>query len=77
MAKEMKEVIITKDNMAEYKGKSGKLFIKYNNKVLKEFITDNVYPLYNTLKSLSKRKTGTYSNLPQNFTAVFVAGKAN
>lgn len=68
-----KEIIITKDNMAEYKGKAGILKITYNDKVLKEFITDNVYPLYNTLKSLSKRKTGTYSRLPQKFTAVFVA----
>jgi hypothetical protein len=67
-----KEIIITKENMGEYKGKAGVLKIMYNGKMLKEFITDNVYPLYNTLKSLSKRKTGTYSKLPQNFKAVFV-----
>lgn len=72
MAREPKEVILTKDNMRDYNGLAGILKIKYNDKVMKEFITDNVYPLYNTLKSLSKRKTGTYSKLPKNFIAVFV-----
>jgi hypothetical protein len=68
---EVVKIVLCKDNMAQYKGKSGRLLIKYNGKTLKEFLTDNVYPLYNTLKSLSKRKTGTYSNLPKNFEAVF------
>ena len=70
--KKTEGVIIDKSNMAEYKGKTGVLTIMYQNKVLKEFLTENVYALYNTLKSLSKRDTGTYANLPQNFKAVFV-----
>ena len=72
MKKVKDPVIIDKDNMASYKGKEGVLKVMYGNKVLKEFITENVYALYNTLKSLSKRDTGTYANLPQNFKAVFV-----
>lgn len=70
--KKVIEVVLTKDNMAQYKGKSGKLLIMYNGKVLKELITENVYPLYNTVKSLAKRESGTYSKLPKNFKAVFV-----
>lgn len=66
------EVILTKENMAQYKGKSGKLVIMYNGKTLKELMTQDVYPLYNTIKSLSKRETGTYARLPRNFRAVFV-----
>lgn len=72
MKKVNEQIVITKDNMAQYRGKAGKLYVMYNGKTLKEFITDNVYPLYNTLKSLSKRSTGTYSKLPRNFKAVFV-----
>ena len=72
MVKAKQPVIIDKDNKASYKGKEGVLKVMYGNKVLKEFITENVYALYNTLKSLSKRDTGTYANLPQNFKAVFV-----
>ncbi len=72
MAKQNERVVLCKENMAQYKGKAGRLYIMYNGKKLKEFITDNAYPLYNTLKSLAKRKTGTYSNLPKNFEAVFV-----
>lgn len=67
-----REVILTKENMAKYKGKSGKLKVMYNGKVLKEMVTENVYALYNTLKSLSKRESGTYSKLPRNFRAVFI-----
>jgi hypothetical protein len=75
MKKVKQPVTICKENMAEYKGKEGVLKIMYQNKVLKEFWTENVYALYNTLKSLSKRDTGTYANLPQNFKAVFVEQK--
>lgn len=75
--KKEQSVVITKANMAEFKGKTGVLTITYQNKKLKEFLTENVYALYNTLKSLSKRDTGTYSNLPQNFRAVFVEKPIN
>ena len=67
-----KEVVITKYNMLQFKGKEGVLTIRYGDKVLRKFITENVYNLYNTLRSLSKRQTGTYSRLPQDFTATFV-----
>ena len=59
------------------KKETGVLKIMYGNKVLKEFLTENVYALYNTLKSLSKRDTGTYANLPKNFKAVFVEKSIN
>ena len=72
MKKTKEPVVIDKDNMAAYKGKTGVLKIMYQNKVLKEFLTENAYALYNTLKSLAKRDTGTYAKLPQNFKAVFV-----
>ncbi len=77
MVKAKQPVIIDKENMAAYKGKTGILKIMYGNKVLKEFLTENVYALYNTLKSLSKRDTGTYANLPKNFKAVFVEKPIN
>ena len=67
-----KEVVITKENMLQFKGKQGVLKLMQGDKVLKEFITENVYYLYNTLRSLAKRKTGTYSKLPKDFTAVFI-----
>lgn len=66
-----KKVIITPDNMRDFLGQRGRLSLIYNDKVLKEFATDNVYALYNTLRSLSKRRTGTYSKLPRNFVAEF------
>ena len=75
MKKENKEtqgVWIVKSNETEFKGKTGVLTIVYNNKVLKQFVTENCYALYKTLRSLSKRDTGTYSRLPQNFKAMFL-----
>lgn len=70
--KKVNEVVLCKENMAQYKGKSGKLLIMYNGKTLREMLTQDVYPLYNTIKSLSKRETGSYSRLPKNFRAVFI-----
>lgn len=69
--KKKNQVVIDKSNMLDYKGKEGVLTIMYGNKVLKEFLTENAYALYNTLKSLAKRDTGTYANLPKDFVAVF------
>jgi len=67
-----KEVVITKYNMLQFKGKEGVLRLMQGDKVLKQFITENVYNLYNALRSLSKRQTGTYSSLPKDFKAVFI-----
>lgn len=73
--KKTEAVVIDKSNMLAFKGKEGVLTVMYQNKVLKEFLTENAYALYNTLKSLAKRDTGTYANLPKNFKAVFVEKK--
>ena len=43
-----KEAVITKENMLQFKGKQGVLKLMQGDKVLKEFITENVYFLYNT-----------------------------
>lgn len=71
--KENKMIItLNKNNMKTYKGKSGKLTIKnIRGKVLKIFMTGDVYPLYNTIKSLQKKESGTYAKLPSNFVAEF------
>lgn len=66
---------ITADNKKEYRKKSGTLKVTHRGQTLREFETEDVYRLYSTLKSLSKRKTGTYSKLPNNFEAEFVPHK--
>lgn len=72
----MKSIKITKANKKEVmQGKAGVLRIIHRGETLKEFNTEDGYRLYCTLKSLSKRKTGTYSTLPQTFGAEFSARK--
>lgn len=66
---------ITAENKKEYRKKSGTLTLVHNGKALRQFETEDVYRLYCTLKSLSKRKTGTYSKLPRGFDAEFVPHK--
>lgn len=66
---------LTKQNMKEVKGQSGVLQVKFNNNVLREFITDDVYPLYNTIKSLMKRPIGCYSKLPKRSVFEFMPNK--
>ena len=66
---------ITAENKKEYRKQSGTLTVSHKGKALRQFETEDVYRLYCTLKSLSKRKTGMYSKLPSGFDAEFIPHK--